>query len=192
MRKTWLAPFAAVGLILAAAPVSAQFHDPAARMAAQREAMARLAGMDGIWRGPAWTMTPAGRRELIQTERAGAFLDGTVRVFEGRGYEADGSVGFNALGIISFDPATRSYTVTSWAMGYSVVAPLRLTDTGFVWEVPAGPDATIRYTATIGADSWLEVGERIAGDAPPVRITELNLRRIGDADWPAAGAVPMR
>lgn len=29
--------------------------DPAALLAAQKEAMAPLAFMDGVWRGPAWT-----------------------------------------------------------------------------------------------------------------------------------------
>src|SRR5262245_9779510 len=91
-------------LLVAAAPSAAQFPDPAARIAAQREAMTRLAFMDGVWRGPAWTLSPAGRSELIQTERIGTFLDGSVRVIEGRGYMPDGSVGFNALGVISYDP----------------------------------------------------------------------------------------
>ena len=34
-------------------------------------------------------------------------------------------------------------------MGYSGIFPLRLTDDGYVWEVPAGPGAIIRYTAVI-------------------------------------------
>jgi hypothetical protein len=36
------------------------------------------------------------------------------------------------------------------------------------------------------------VGERIAQGQPPLRVVELNLRRVGDTDWPGAGAVPMR
>ena len=32
----------------------------AARIAAQREAMAPLARLDGVWRGKAWTMLPTG------------------------------------------------------------------------------------------------------------------------------------
>ena len=135
-----LAPFAlAVGLLFAAAPAAAQYADPAPRLAAQRQAMARLSFMDGIWRGPAWSLTPAGRRELVQTERVGTFLDGTVRVFEGRGYEAEGRVGFNALGIVSFDPDSGRYRLTSWALGHSATVPLTVTETGFVWETPAGP-----------------------------------------------------
>lgn len=176
-----------------ASPMAAQAQpDPAALLASQRQAMASLARMDGVWRGPAWSVTQAGRRELVQTERIGTFLDGTVRIIEGRGYNADGSVGFNALGIVSFNPATNSYTISSWAMGRGGVFPFRATADGYEWEVPAGPGATIRYAATVTADTLREVGFMHRGDAPPVQVFEMNLRRIGATDWPGAGAVPMR
>lgn len=80
----------------------------------------------------------------------------------------------------------------SWAMGRSGGFAMRLTDDGYVWEQPAGPGAVIRYTATIRDGAWREVGERIAGDAAPVQMFEMNLRRIGDSDWPSGSPVPMR
>jgi len=188
-----IAPIAAALALFLSAPLAAQTRpDPSALLAAQREAMAPLARMDGIWRGPAWTITPAGRHQVTQTERIGPFLGGSVRVIEGRGYNADGSVGFNAFGVISFNPATSRYSLTSWAQGYSGVFPLRVTADGYVWEVPAGPGAVIRYTATIRGGAWREIGERIAGEAPPVQMFEMNLRRVGDTGWPAADPVPMR
>jgi len=56
---------------------SGQRPDPATQIAAQREAMAPLAFMDGVWRGPAWTILPSGEKHNItQTERIGPFLDG--------------------------------------------------------------------------------------------------------------------
>src|SRR5947207_9704625 len=80
-------------------------YDPAAQIAAQRQGMASLAVMDGVWRGPAWTIPPSGQKHSItQTERIGPFLDGSIKVIEGRGHEPDGRVGFNAFGIISYDP----------------------------------------------------------------------------------------
>src|ERR1700704_2087109 len=88
--------------------------DPATLIAAQREAMAPLAFMDGVWRGPAWTILSSGEKHNItQTERIGPFLDGSVKVIEGRGYNEDGTVGFNAFAIISYDPATKVYTMRS-------------------------------------------------------------------------------
>lgn len=182
--------WAALALLLTPIAATAQRPDPAALIAAQREAMAAFARMDGIWRGPAWSITPAGRHDIIQTERIGSFLGGSVRVIEGRGYNADGSVGFNALGVISYSPATRSYTISSWALGQAGVFPIQPTSDGYSWEIPAGPGATIRYTATIRDGVLREIGHRIAGNAPPVQIFEMNLRRIGDTDWPAGAAVP--
>jgi hypothetical protein len=34
-----------------------------------------------------------------------------------------------------------------------------------------------------------EIGERIVPGGEPVRFFEMTLKRIGDTDWPAAGAV---
>ena len=64
--------------------------------------MLPLASMDGVWRGPAWTILPSGEKHSVtQTERIGPLLDGSVKVIEGRGYDADGKVAFNAFGTIS-------------------------------------------------------------------------------------------
>ena len=183
----------AVAALALASPLAAQTRpNPAALIAAQREAMAAFARMDGVWRGPAWTNTPNGRHDIMQTERIGPFLGGSVKVIEGRGYNADGSVGFNALGVISFDPASSRYTITSWALGNAGAFPIRPTPDGYVWEIPAGPGATIRYTATIRDGTLREIGERIVGDAAPVQFFEMNLRRVGDSSWPAGDPVPMR
>lgn len=182
----------AVALFLATPAFGQPTHDPGALQAAQRDAMERLSNLDGVWRGPAWALQPSGRRDYVQTERVGPFLGGTVRVVEGRAYEADGAVGFNALGIISFDPAESRYSLRSWAQGRSGSFPLRITDDGaIVWEMPAGPAAIIRHTARIGDGRWHEVSELIREGAPPRRVGELDLRRISDTDWPAGGTVPM-
>lgn len=163
--------------------------NPAALMASQHEAMASLSFLDGIWKGPAWILLPSGEKQsLTQTERVGSFLEGTVKVVEGRGYQPDGSVGFNALAIISYDPATQGYNMRSYAMGHSgdyVVTP---TEDGFSWEIPAGP-VKIHYSATIRDGSWHEVGDRVVPGQEPVRFFEMTLKRVGDTDWPVAGTV---
>ena len=164
--------------------------DPAALIAAQREAMKAFARMDGAWRGTAWTLKPSGQKhEITQTERIGPFLDGSVKVIEGRGYEPDGKVSFNALGIISFDGRSGKYTMHSHAMGQVGDFEIKPTADGYTWETPAGP-ATIRYTAILGDGTLREIGERIVAGQPPQQIFEMNLKRISDTDWPAAGAIP--
>jgi hypothetical protein len=166
--------------------------DPATVIAAQREAMSRLSIMDGVWRGPAWTILPSGEKHSItQTERIGPFLDGSVKVIEGRGYDPDGKVTFNAFGTISYNPATRAYTLHSYAQGNVGDFVLTPTADGYVWELPAGA-MTIRYTAVIKDGAWREVGDRIMPGKEPVHFFEMNLKRVGDTNWPAAGAVSPR
>ena len=164
----------------------------AALISAQRESLRAFARMDGVWRGSAWTLLPSGERHTItQTERIGPFLDGSVKVIEGRGYEADGSVSFNALGIVSYDPAKKAYNLRSYALGRSGDFVITPTANGYMWEIPAGP-ATIRYTAVITNGRLREIGERIIPGAAPVQFFEMNLRRIGSSTWPAGSAVPSR
>jgi hypothetical protein len=175
----------------AASPAFAQGRpDPAALIAAQKEAMAAFSAMDGVWRGPAWTILPNGEKHSItQTERIGPFLDGSVKVIEGRGYEPDGRVSFNAFGTISYSPATKAYTLHSHAMGNVGDFAIKPTADGYTWEIPAGP-MTIRYTAVIKDGTLKEVGDRLAPGADPVRFFEMTLTRVGDTTWPAGGAIP--
>ena len=163
--------------------------DPATLIAAQREAMKPFAVMDGVWRGPAWTILPTGKHNITQTERIGPFLDGSIKVIEGRGYNEDGSVGFNAFGVISYDPATKVYTLHSHAEGQVGDFVIKPTADGYTWEIPAGP-MIIRFTAVIKDGTLREVGDRIMPGKEPVRFFEMNLKRVGDTDWPAAGAIP--
>ncbi|HKR59516.1 MAG TPA: hypothetical protein VJS64_07260 [Pyrinomonadaceae bacterium] len=166
--------------------------DPAVLMATQREAMKVLSSLDGTWRGTAWTILPNGEKHtLTHTERAGSFLGGTVKVIEGRGYEPDGRVSFNAFATISFNPGTKVYTIHSYANGYVGDYVLTPTPDGYIWEMPAGP-MTIRYTATIKDGIWREVGDRIMPGKDPVRFLELDVKRIGDSKWPEEGAVPAK
>ena len=183
------AAVALMGLGVSLAALGQGRPDPVQLIAAQQEAMARLAFMDGVWRGPASTILPSGENHAItHTERIGPFLEGSVKVIEGRGYDENGKVTFNAFGTISYNPATRAYTMHSHAQGNVGDFALTPTADGFTWEVPAGA-MTIRYTATVKDSAWREVGDRIMPGREPVRFFEMNLKRVGDTTWPAAGAV---
>jgi len=189
MKKLLLLTVWLISLVSSNAAFSQGRPNPAALIAAQREAMAAFASMDGIWRGPAWTILPGGEKHHItQTERIGPFLDGSVKVIEGRGYEPDGKNSFNAFGTISYNVATRAFTMRAHAMGNVGDFPISPTADGYTWEVPAGP-RTIRYTATIKADTLKEVGDYIESGKEPVRFFEMVLKRVGDTKWPAEGAI---
>lgn len=165
--------------------------DPAA-MEAQRDAMARLARLDGRWRGTAVYIHPDGRRyEMVQTERVGPMLDGAVRVLEGRGHGPDGSPMFDAFAVISYDARAQQYVMRSYAGGHGGEFPLQATHDGFEWTIPGGPVTTV-YRATVRDGHWHQTGERVREGAPPERFFEMKLERIGDSEWPAGGAVGPR
>lgn len=184
-----------VSLLLAmAAPlvfaptVHAQAADTAA-IAAQQAALKKLDWMRGLWRGTAETMTPAGPLKMIQTERIGSMLDGTLLVIEGKSYRADGSAPFHAFAVLSYDQASQKYTLASHAQGRAGAFPFTLTDTGYTWETPAGPNAVVRYTATFAGGTYSEVGDYVMQGQPPRRFFTMTLKRVGDTEWPAAGGM---
>lgn len=193
MRRTVRRTLGAMLILGWGLPVGAQGRpDPAATLAAQRTAMAALAAMDGVWRGSASVVLPSGeKRTLVQTERVGPFLEGSVKVIEGRGYASNGELEFNAVATISFDPATKAYRMHSYAQGNVGDFEFVPGSEGFTWTIPAGP-MTIRYTATVKDGHWREVGERLMPGKDPVRFFEAELDRVGSTDWPAAGAVGPR
>jgi hypothetical protein len=166
--------------------------DAGALMASEREAMGKLAMLDGAWRGTAWSITPRGKVEVVHTERVGLMLAGTVRMIEGRSYLPNGTIPFVALGIISFNPGNGTYRMRSYAQGMAGDFAMTVLPDGYVWDVPAGPGAIIRYRATIANGAWKEVGLRVVGAETPVQVFEMNLKRIGETRWPVGEPVPMR
>jgi hypothetical protein len=178
---------AALGLAAAAgcthSPVPAP---PAAQPTPGRaEAMAKLSFMRGIWAGPASGTSQEGKPyKVTQTERIGPMLGGDVIVIEGRGYREDNTTGFNAFAVVSWEPRTGKYEIRSYAMGFAGTFELTPTSDGYVWEIPLGPEAVLRYTAVVKDGRWREVGEYLATGKPPVQTFEMNLKRVGDTDWP--------
>jgi hypothetical protein len=188
--RLWIPTAVLIGIICASSlPSSAM----AASSPARAEAMEKLAFMHGTWRGTAsGTARDGTRYEVVQTERVGTMLDGDLLVIEGRGYRPDGSVGFNAFAVVSWDDRAGAYEFRSYAQGYAGTFEMKLTETGYTWEVPAGPEAIMRYTATVEGSKWHEVGDYVAPGAEPRRMFEMTLERIGDTAWPSADPVPMK
>ncbi|MEE9381081.1 MAG: hypothetical protein V3V03_06735 [Hyphomonadaceae bacterium] len=149
-----------------------------------------LSFMFGEWEGSAHGVGRDRKPyDITQTERVGPMLDGDVTVIEGRGYAEDGSVVFNAFAIISYDEASDSWSMRSYTGGHAGTFPFELTENGFEWSLPAGPDARINYTATFQNDTWHEVGNYTPTEGEPVQVYEMTLTRLGSSDWPSRGIV---
>ncbi len=156
---------------------------------AEEDAAHPLAFMFGEWVGPASGVSQAGPFSLTQTERVGPMLDGDAVVIEGRGYDDDGNTVFNALGIVSPTATDDGWEMRTYANGRTGTFPFEITDTGYVWSLPAGPGARMVYTATFDGNSWHQTGAYTPTEGPARQTFEMALTRTGDSDWPAADPV---
>ncbi|MEO6801446.1 MAG: hypothetical protein ABI178_16030 [Rhodanobacter sp.] len=191
MKKLrWLIPCVlALASWGATASAGGQPPDPQTLIAAQKTGMLKTAMLDGQWRGSASMTMPDGTvHDFTQTERIGPMLDGSVRVIEGRSYDAQGHTVFNAFAVISYDPASHAYTMHSYAQGRAGDFKFVPTVDGYRWEIPAG-QATMRYTAVIKNGQFNETGERVVPGQAPVKFFNMELTRLGDSSWPAANPV---
>ncbi|HTU51459.1 MAG TPA: hypothetical protein VMF56_12750 [Acidobacteriaceae bacterium] len=189
VTRTMILSTLMIALPLAVFGQSGAPQDPATLIAQQRQAMTPLAFLNGVWRGPGWIVLPSGEKiTFSQTERIGPFLDGSVKVMDGRSYTSDGKLIFNAFAILSYDSGGHSYSMRSYAQGRTGDFHFTPTAKGYTWEIPAGP-MTIRYTAAVKGGVLHEVGERILPGKEPIQFFEMNVRRVGDTDWPNAGAI---
>lgn len=173
-----------------AAPLSAQMEElnSAALIARQRAALDQFAWMDGVWRGTVTSASPEGTIELVQTERVGTMAGGTMRVIEGRGYGADGTLEFNAAATITYDAVAGQFIMNSTARGMTARPWFRTTADGFEWGMESGP-VSISYIARYKDGEWIEEGFMAFPGQTKRQFMTMRLQRVGDTDWPGAGAV---
>ena len=77
--------------------------------------------------------------------------------------------------------AARVYPGREKELGWD---EMTLTDDGYIWTIPAGPGAIIRFTAHVTATTWQEIGEYVPANGPPIKNFEMNLTKVGDTEWP--------
>lgn len=187
------AAFAALALAVAPAALptaaAAQAAQLPAGTEAQRNAMKALSWMDGEWRGTAEAMVAPGQtRTVAHTERIGPMLGGSIKIIEGRSYNDDGSIAFNAFAVISWDEANSRYVMRSYANGHAQDFPLEGGADGFRWTIPSR-GGEVRYVTTFKDGEWNEVGHFMMEGREPMQVVKMTLRRTGDTGWPAAEPV---
>lgn len=158
-------------------------------LAPHRTAMETLKPLDGVWRGTGWTLLPSGEKASFnQTIRVGPAGEGALKVIEGRTYDAEGKLTSTNFEVMSYNAATKAYTLRVYSQGTAGDAPIKPTANGFTLEYRER-GARVRFTIAVTDGVWSEVAERTATGKPTVRFLELTLNRAGDTDWPAAGAI---
>lgn len=193
MAKAFVLAGMAIGMVLVGSRASAQA--PTDRESdAQKAAIARLAPLDGIWRGTATINLPnQPAKSLTHTERVGPMLGGVIEVIEGKSYNADGSeAGFNALAVVSCASTSGGCEIRSYAQGRAGTFPFSIRNDGFDWSTPAGPDAVVSYHAVIANGTWHEEGWYEKAGKKLAKVYEADLKRVGPTDWPAGGAIKAR
>ncbi len=174
LGSTSLLFLAAVGT---AGTLPAQTPDPAAT----RAAIEQLKFMVGRWRGQAWQQRGAERVQTEMLEVVEPKLEGSVLLVEGRGWiatpGAPDRVVHHALGVVSYDPEARKFTLRSYlATGQSGDFTLTLVEGGVSWarDVPGG---RIRNTAHYSPTEWHEIGEFSRDGTTWTQVMEIRLQR---------------
>ena len=157
--------------------------------AAQEETSHPLSFMFGEWVGEASGYSQAGPYAITQTERVGPILDGDAVVIEGRGYSDVGETMFNAFAVVSKTGSDGGWEMRSYAQGRAGTFPFELTDNGYIWSVPAGPNAQMVYTATFDGDTWQQIGQYTPETGEPRQTFQMTLSRTSETDWPAGDPV---
>ena len=155
-------------------------------IAAQREAMKKLAFLVGTWSGDATVIRGPGEPiKVRQTEDVKYKLNGLVLLIEGTGRNpATGDAMFNALATISYDDTTSTYRFRAHNDGRYLDTELKVPNHGFEWGYKAGP-AVVRFGMRLTEKGeWLETGEVMMGTNPPQKTFEMTVRRQNQAPPP--------
>lgn len=144
--------------------------------------MARIAQMQGRWKGGGWIELPSGRHHTRSEETIEMRLDGHALLVDGIHYDAKTSeVVHHALAIIAWDDAQKQYRLLSTlAAGRTGYFPARLEGRTFIWTIPVPNGPTTRFTIALDdPDRWKEVGEQSRdGGLTWVKFFEMNLERV--------------
>ena len=160
------------------ANVFAQAPNPAVN----KEKMNALAAWVGRWQGEgSMQMGPGEPKKSSVDEKIELKLDGTILVVEGIG-KSDGVVVHNALGIVSYDPASSQYKFKTYIKeGRSTDAWFNITgENKYQWGFDT-PGGKIRYSINLDPNqkTWNEIGEFSRdGGATYSKFFEMNLKKV--------------
>ncbi|WP_291841921.1 hypothetical protein [Maricaulis sp.] len=123
-----------------------------------------LASLIGEWQGTGWSAMPDGSRENFDIfERVERAAGGHVVMIRGEGFAPagsgrDGRPVHDAAGFVSLgSDGYRMFAAT--ARGGPESHAMTITETGYHWEIPLGPQGRVVFDAVIDGQSWVETGQ---------------------------------
>lgn len=127
-----------------------------------KEAMRKLAFIEGKWAGEGWMMGQDGQKNpFSQTEDISFKLDGTALLIEGKGMDGDQTI-HNALAIVTYNKKDKNYSFQSYlANGMAGKFKAELIEDKFYWY----PMENMRYIIFLNEEGqWKEIGEMKQGE----------------------------
>lgn len=127
-----------------------------------KEAMGKLAFIEGEWKGEGWMMGQDGQKNpFSQTEDISFKLDGTALLIEGKGTDGDRTI-HDALAIVTYNKKDKNYSFQSYlANGMAGKFKAELIDDKFYWY----PMGNMRYIIFLNEEGqWKEIGEMKQGE----------------------------
>lgn len=155
-------PAVTAALVLGLAAVAAaQWQAPDRDL--QRDAMDRLAFLEGDWEGSGWVRFGPERSEFVSSERVSYAAGGLAMTILGvhRAPLPDGTqrVVHDALGVLTWSSEDGAYRfVSKLENGFGGDYRAELTESGDLeWSIPV-PGREMRYTIHVDGDRWSETG----------------------------------
>lgn len=146
-----------------------------------KEAMGKFSAWIGKWKGEGWSMDRTQQKtEFTVEENIQLKVEGSTILAEGIGRnKSDGKIGFESLGLLYYNNEKKQYEMKSFtADGNQALSLGHINEQGqFVWGF-AVPGGSIRYTVTLGKDSWHEIGEFVMESGQAFPILEMNLTKL--------------
>lgn len=140
--------------------------------------MKKLSFLAGKWSGNALvTRGPGEPLRIRQSEEVQYKLDGLALLVEGTGRNAEGQIVFQALAVISYDEAARTYRFRSYNDGRYLDTELKVSPRGFAWGFAAGPVRVNNAMRINEKGESEETTEAVRGSAAPMRMVEMKLER---------------
>lgn len=146
----------------------------------QKEAMAKLAVMEGQWTGTGWMQRGQSERHTFEVkETAEKKNGGLTLLIQGLGTDSKtGEIGHDALAVVYYDVESDQYMFDSHLdTGQHKLMTGSFEGDEFIWGFDLPNNAKIKYVITFTENTWNETGEYSSDGINWFKFMEMNLNK---------------